>query len=45
MQLDPKAIAGSPDDPPVVTVYYTLDNYTTSLLTLEIEIQHTPIEA
>ncbi len=44
LNFDPKPIAGSPDDPPVVTVYYTLDNLTDSLLTLEITLRHTPIE-
>jgi len=45
MEMDPKAVAGSPLDPPVVTVYWTVDNYTSDAIVFEIELRHTPLES
>lgn len=45
LDFDPKPIAGSPDSPPVTTVYWTIDNLNTGGLDFNVVIRHTPFEA
>ncbi len=44
LDFDPKPIVGSPDDPPVSTIYWTVDNLTNSSAVLLLEFRHTPFE-
>lgn len=44
LDLDPKPVLGNPTDPPITTVYWTLDNYSSALIPLAVDLRHTPFE-
>lgn len=45
INLDPKAVLANQADPPVVTMYYTIDNLTAGSVPVILDLYHTPIES